>query len=561
MTDCYQFRDYTLDVARGCVRRGEVLIELRPKTFAVLQHLVQNADRLVSKEELLTTLWPNLVVTDDSLTRCVSELRAALADAAQQMIRTVPRRGYLFTEPVRRLCQASGPPMLRNQPTAKPPAVHDFRPDRRWLLATGVATLIVALVVATWLESRASHLERPRLSLIVLPFTDLGTNPEQAYLADIVSADLTMALSRLHGTSVIATGTAFTYKSKPVDIKVIGEELKVRYAVQGSVLRQADSVRISAWLVDTQTAKSLWSEQFDAQRVDLSRLEDTIVARLASALDIQLIRADSTRVTLASAQSIDAEDLAIRCEAASMFRKGETAEPSFALCEEALRLDPGNARALVNLALYYSERGERMQSPDPQADAARSREWIAKALELSPNYDAAHCAHAPILAADKRVREAVLAAERCQNLNPSNARSFRILGTLHFFLAEPERALEYLERGMQLSPRDPQLGEFMLFKGYVYLMLRQDDKALDWLRRANNAMPDYPSILAPLSSALALNGHDEEARITLAQYMSSRFARARTVVKWDKNPANSAAFEAFAEHFKVGLRKAGMPEH
>ena len=140
------------------------------------------------------------------------------------------------------------------------------------------------------------------------------------------------------------------------------------------------------------------------------------------------------------------------------------------------------------------------------------------------------------------------------------ARAYRILATQHFFLAEPEQTLKWVERGMRLSPRDPSMAAFLLFRGWAHLMLQQDDQALTWLRQADAASPDTPSILAPLISVLALTGHDEEARATLARYLANVRTHARTIAQWQNSADPNIEFERFAKRFKSGLRQAGMAE-
>ena len=183
-----------------------------------------------------------------------------------------------------------------------------------------------------------------------------------------------------------------------------------------------------------------------------------------------------------------------------------------------------------------------------------------RALDADPTYDMAHCTNAVVLGAEHQVRPALVAAERCRALNPSSARAYRTLATLHFFLAEPERTIEFADRGMSLSPRDPQLAAFLLFKGWACLMLQRDEEALTWLRRAAVTSIDSPSIMVPLISTLALTGRDAEARETLARYLSLKRTRMRTLAQWNHTPEASPAFAIFDERFKSGLRRAGMPE-
>ena len=569
-TDRYRFADFTVDASRARLVREGVEIPLRPKSFDVLLHLVRNHDRLVTKNELLAAVWPSVVVTDDSLTRCISEVRSALGDAAQQAIRTVPTRGYIFEGAVTQADEpvagsTGGPPLgapapvpaTPAAPTASPPAAVTARGNRtRRLALAGLLLVAASVAVFGWLSGRQPV--PPRLSLVVLPFVNLSGEPGQEYFADVLTDDLSTALSRLRGATVIAPGSAFTFKDSRVDPKQLGAALNVRYVLAGSVLRGDATTRINARLVDTQSGANLWADQFDAPRADLLRTQDEIVARLASALDAELTRAE-TRRSLRAGAPVDADDLAMQCEAASFVQGGEAQIPAYALCEEALRIDPRNVRALVRLGTYYATRVSRVQSPDPQADLARADALVARAIDTDPDYYAAHCAKAMVLGGEHRLREAVAASNRCLELNPSDVGAYRTLAIHHFFLAQPEKTLEFADRGMILSPRDPQIGSFLQFKGWAYFMLGRDAEAIEWLRRAAAAAPDSPNALAALASQLALAGHVADARATMARYLSASRTRTRTVLQWNYMPDDNAAFRDFDARFKRGLLLAGMP--
>ena len=553
-TDRYRIGDFTLDVSQGCLRRGDIEVPLRPKSFALLQHLIIHAGRLVTKDELLSKIWPNVIVTEDSLTRCISEARAALGDTEQTAIKTVSKRGYIFAAPV---IQA-GDPAIQPAPDMVPARSVLQRHSRTALLAAfGILSLAAAGLYAATGTRQAAEL--PRLSLIVLPFANLNADPAQDYLGDIITSELTTALSRLRGATVIAAGSALTLKGKLVDIKQLGADLDVRYALEGSVLRSEGLVRINARLVDTQTVKTLWSDRFDVDRADILRAQDEIVTRLASTLHGELVQAETRRSTTTGASNLDAEDLAMQCEAAT-YRPGGAGTPGYELCERALTMDPRNVRALVQLATFFGMRVSRVQSPNPQADLERANGLVARALEIDPHYYAAHCAKATVLEGQHRVPDGIVEAERCLALNPTYAGAYRTLGLLHFFLAQPDRMLDYADRGIRLSPRDPQTSVFLLIKGWAHLMLEQDEQALIWFRRAAAASPQMPTILAGLTSGLALTGRDTEARATLAQYLALEGTRTRTAEQWDYVPDDNAAFLKFHLRFKNGLRKAGMPE-
>jgi TolB-like protein/DNA-binding winged helix-turn-helix (wHTH) protein len=555
-TDRYKIGEFTLDVSRGCLRRGDIEIALRPKSFALLQHLITHAGRLVTKDELLSKIWPNVIVTEDSLTRCISEARAALGDTEQSAIKTVSKRGYIFAGPV---TQGGDDAVVRPAVDETPVAGNFFqkRPSTILLMVLGIVLVAASVWYAAFRLRPAT--EHPRLSLIVLPFANLSADPAQDYLGDIITSELTTALSRLRGATVIAAGSALTLTGKPVDIKQLGTDLDVRYALEGSVLRSETSLRINARLVDTQTVKTLWSDRFDVDRADILRTQDEIVTRLASTLHGELVQADIGRSTAAHAPNPDAEDLAMRCEA-SAYRMGLAGMPGYELCERALNIDPGNVRALVQLAMFYGMRVSRVQSPNAAADLERANVLVTRALEIDPGYYAAHCAKATVLEGQHHVPDGVAEAERCLALNPTYAGAYRALALLHFFLARPDKMLEYADRGIRLSPRDPQTSTFLLIKGWAYMMLRQDEEGLMWFRRAAAASPKMSTIIAGLTSELALTGRDTDARAMLAQYLAMEDTRTRTIAQWDYLPDDNAAFMKFHLRFKSGLRKAGMPE-
>lgn len=552
--DRYKVGSFTLDVSQGCLRRGDIEIALRPKSFALLQHLITHAGRLVSKDELLSKIWPDVIVTEDSLTRCISEARVALGDTEQRTIKTVPKRGYIFTGRVT-LEDDGSPEQLT--PERTPVKGNLFHKWRRMALLAGLLSLAAASLYAA---TGARHIaELPRLSLIVLPFSNLNGDPPQDYLGDIITSELTTALLRLRGATVIAASSALTLKGKPADIKQLGSDFDVRYALEGSVLRSAGSLRINASLKDTRTLKTLWSDRFDVDRADLLQTQDEIVTRLASTLHGELIQAESRRSRTTSASNLDAEDLAMQCEAAA-YRPGSVGMPGYEWCERALTIDARNVRALVQLATFYGMRVSRVQSPDRQADLDQANDLVSRAIEIDPNYYAAHCAKATVLEGQHRVPDGVAEAERCLELNPTYGGAYRILALQHFFLAHPDKVLEYTDRGIRLSPRDPQTSTFLLMKGWAYFMLGQDEEALMWLRRAAASSPQMPPVLAALASELALTGRNAEAGATLAQYLALESTRTRTVAQWDYLPDGNAAFLKFHLRFKSGLRKAGMPE-
>src|SRR5262245_34899994 len=258
----FQFERYTLDIARYSLRTADREIALRRKSFEVLRYLVENPDRVVTKEELFQAIWPNVVVTDESLAHCVSEVRQAIGDTKQTIIATVPRRGYRFAAPVLRVATSAA--------------------------ASAEADLGT--------RSQSPLLNRP--SVAVLPFANLSDDPQQDCFSDGITEDITTELSRFSELLVIARNSASQYKGTAVDIRQIGRELGARYILEGSVRRSGDRIRIAAQLIDAQTGTHRWAERYDRELHDGFAGEDEVVRAIVATLAAHVNRAETERALL-----------------------------------------------------------------------------------------------------------------------------------------------------------------------------------------------------------------------------------------------------------------------
>jgi len=403
----------------------------------------------------------------------------------------------------------------------------------------------------------------PRLSIAVLPFANLTGDAAQDYLGDVITEELTTSLSRIPRSFVIARSTAFTYKGKAVDVRQIGRDLGVHYVLEGSQEQGGNRMRVNVQLIDADTGAHLWADQFDAERTDLFEMRDEIVTRLSRALEIRLIEADAARVARTQPGDPDAEQLAMRCQAALVTSLPGTkeADAGYQLCERALERDANNVRAMINLSFKFIDRTLTLQSLDRDADIRHADELISRSLAIDPNAFAAHMAKAEILVTQQRFEEAIVEAERSLALNPSFVSAYSALSTASSFLGRPQEAVEYTDKALRLSPRDPLLYVFYLEKGFALSLLQRDDQAIDWLRRAVAAAPQWPLPQALLAAALSLTGHDEEAREVLNRYLSLGATTAKTVAQWKGQlPSNNPLFLAYAARLVEGLRNAGLPE-
>jgi TolB-like protein/Tfp pilus assembly protein PilF len=402
----------------------------------------------------------------------------------------------------------------------------------------------------------------PRLSVVVLPFSNLTGDATQDYLGDVITEELTTSLSRVL-SFVIARSTAFTFKGKAVDVRQIGRELGVRYVLEGSLEQGGNRVRVNAQLIDADTGAHLWADQFDADRTDLLDMQDEIVTQLSRALQIRLIEVDAAHVARTHPGDSDAEQLAMRCQAvlASSHPGSVEAQGGYSLCERALERDERNVRALVNLSFKFIDRVLSEQSLDREADIRQAGELVSRALAIDPNDYGVHFAKAEILLGQEHFEEAMVEAERSLALSPSFVSAYSPLSVASSFLGRPQEAVEYADKAMRLSPRDPSLFAFYLDKGFALSLLGQHDQAIVWLRRAVAAAPQWPLPQALLAAALSLSGHEAEARDVLKGYLSLSGTRARTIAQWmGQLPSKNAVFLAYAARLVEGLRKAGLPE-
>jgi TolB-like protein/class 3 adenylate cyclase/Tfp pilus assembly protein PilF len=438
------------------------------------------------------------------------------------------------------------------------------------LLAAGIIALVV-ITAGIWLAVRPARgpevsATTPRLSIVVLPFTNLSGDPAQEYFADVITEGLTTDLSRISGTFVIARSTAFTYKGKPADVKQIGRDLGVRYVLEGSEQHSGNQVRVNAQLIDAETSAHLWADQFDADRAKLLLMQDDIVTRLARAVEIQLSAVDAARVEQTPPGNLDAEDLARRCKAgdwnaAPLSKEWEAA---YALCARALQIDDRNVTALGRIAWWHILPVLEAQSPDPQAAIRQADELASRALAIDPNDYWAHFSKAGVLMAQNRHEEAIVQAERSLALNPSFMEGYEILCLANNFLGRPERAIEYADTAIRLSPRDPYIFSNYHSKGWAFFMNAQDDHAIEWLRRSAAAAPGAePFTYLLLASAYALNGRQAEAQDELKRYLSLSRTKTTTIAELRKQQlslADNPKWVAYNERLFEGLRKAGMPE-
>jgi TolB-like protein len=527
----FRFAGHTLDVARGSLRAANREIELRPKSFGVLLYLVENADRLVAKEELIEAIWPNVIITDEVLTHCVSEVRRALGDRQQAIIKTVPRRGYRCAAPVSRLA-ADQAPEAQSASTAalRPGAVSD--------------------------AGRKPEPPLPdRPSIAVLPFQNMSGDAGQEYFADGVVEEIITVLSRFSGLFVIARNSSFAYKGRAVDVKQVGRELGVRYVLEGSVRKTANRVRITGQLVDTSNGAHLWADRFDSALEDILDIQDHVTASVVNAVAPKLEQAEIERAYRKPTESLGAYDYFLRGnDKAYQEDREESVSEALRLFSRAIELDPGFAAAYAMAAYCYLLRKGRRWTTDPVWETAETARLAREAVRLGKD-DAVSLSRAghALAYVVHEFDAAELYIDRALAINPNLASAWFSSGWLRLWIGEPDVAIKHLAHFQRMSPLDPKMPAAQSASAFAHVFAGRYEEALSL---AEQALQQSPNLLVALrASAItnALTGRIERAQKIIARMLQiNPTLNLKHAIPF-RRPQDAAIF-------LEGMRRAGLPE-
>ena len=398
----------------------------------------------------------------------------------------------------------------------------------------------------------------PRLSIVVLPFANIGGGPEQEHFVDGITESLTTDLSRIRGSFVIGRNTAFTFKGKPVDLKQIGREMNVRYVLEGSVQRGGNRMRVNVQLIDAETGNHLWAERFDKPLGDLFDMQDEIVARLANQLGTELIAAEARRAQ--EAPNPDSVDLYF--QGLASFNQGITLEnmaQARVFFERALELDPNNIDALLGVGRVDANMGASFLSDDRSARLSAAEATIGGVLSRRPNDPLAHEILGGVLHQTKRPDQAIAELERALVLDPNLAAAHGGIGLAKIFIGRARETEAHVNEALRLSPRDSFAWQWLQYAGGAKLILGVDEEAVARLRRSIEVNRNSPFVHFFLAAALANLGKLDEAQA------ETRFALtldpAFTIQRFRAGQENdNAIFLAGKERIFEGMRLAGVPE-
>lgn len=482
----YRFEDYCLDTDRRELRQGSAAIELEPQVFDLLAYLIDNRERVVSKADLLASVWQGRIVSESALSSRINAVRCAIGDSGEQqrLIRTFPRKGLRFV----------GATRVEQRPVAR-------GPDAR---AVDLSEIAPALP------------DKP--SVAVLSFTNMSGDPEQDYFAAGMAEDITTALSKVRWFFVVSRNSPFANRGQQVDVKQVAQELGVRYVLEGSVRKSGTRARVTAQLLDATSGRQVWAERYDRELGDIFAVQDEITEQVVAAIEPQLYGAEGIRAKRKLPENLDAWECVVRALFLINSRAGSDIAVARTLLEKAIALDPGYAQAL-SLLSFVTTLGVHMGWEPREATLRVASNAAHKALQLDADEPWAHLALGYVLAWSRRAGDAIAAYEKALTLNPNFAIAHWLLALALCYLGRSEEALVHGDKAARLSPRD------LLARGNSGVSNNVRAAACfvgghyrEGMAFAHNAILESPNLI-PAYRALIVNcalaGEIEEAAVAL----------------------------------------------
>jgi TolB-like protein len=515
------FGNLTLDLDRRELRRADSIVPLSPQAFDLLAFLVQQRDRVVSKDDLLRSVWGGRIVSEAALTTRINAVRRAIGDdgTRQELVRTIRRRGLRFIADVIEVSECDPP-----------------------------ASAIVP-------DGAVGPADRPTLA--VLPFRNLSGDAEQDYFAIGMADEITTAITRFSWLSVTARSLGVVTDGKAADARLLGCDLGARYLLEGSIKKAGNRVRITGELIDSETGVYIWRERFDGTLDDVFDFQDKVASGVAGAIEPRLRIAEIARASRKPTHNLDAYDVFLRAHAKCYRRTEQSLAEAIALARRALELDPDYAPAMAAIS------GVRCLQ--------RNRHWIAEdgpeiteALDLArraiasgtDNPDVLSSAGYALAFLGGENEAALCAIDRALTINPNFALAFAHRALVLIFLNHPDAAVVAAEQAIRLSPRDPRSFVFFQAVAFANLAVGRYEAGLPWAEEALRENAGLPAIRLKLSLCGHLGHADgaSDCRLKL-----SKAGIPPTVPSVMRGIAKGVAPEIVARIVE-GLRKADLPD-
>ena len=525
----YLFDDFQLNTDRRELRRGAKLISTETKVFDLLEFLIRNCARVVSRDDLIETIWEGRIVSESALSSTVNAARSAVGDSGkeQRLIRTFTRKGFRFVGQVREQRSEADP--------------------------------CTALPLTTALQQPRMLPLPDNPSIAVLPFANLSTDPGQGYFAEGMVEDITVALGRLPGLFVIGSGTAFTYGQRNVDARQVGAELGVRYVLRGSVRKDTGRVRITAELADAAHGGQIWADRFEGELDSIFAMQDRVAAHVSTMIAPALRAAEIRRTERKPTDNLTAYDLVLR--ASRRYRESlELNRTSLRLLYQAIELDPsyGGAYGLAAFCYFWQKAFGWTAPSDPRLKEGARLAYLAAETgdgDLEALWMGAQALQ--LLAGD--VDRVIAMTEKSLLLNPNSPGAWQASAAAHACRGDTNTALDHAERARRHSPLDPLASFYSSISGFIYFWAGRYDEAAAAIDEILRRQPGFPPALRMQIATYGILGRAEEGRACVEQLrVVNPGACVATLRDFFDAPlrGNPGALEILLK----GLRLSGMPE-
>jgi adenylate cyclase len=518
----YLFEDYAFDTDRRELHRGSEVVSIAPQVFDLIDYLIRNRERVVSKDDLINAIWNGRSVSDAALTTRLNGARTAIGDSGeeQRLIKTLPRKGFRFVGAVR---EAEG---------AK-----------------------VAAVADNPVEPSKPALTLPdKPSIAVLPFQNLSGDPEQEYFADGIADDVLTTLSKIQEVLVIARASSFVFKGQARDIREIGQMLGARYVLEGSVRKAGNRVRLAAQLIDSLNGSHVWADRFEGDVDAVFELQDRITQDIVAALEVQLTLGEEVRVWRKRSGSPLVYEHFLKGWTLYVNFSRHTHAQARSEFERALAVNPHFIPALGMLGLTLTDQVRFGWAKDQTTTYEAALECTAHALAVDPDSDVAYVTLGYIRLFQRRHDDALTAGEKAISLAPNSASAYHIAGMIHGYAGDFRKAARYEEQSQRLSPLSR--NESRVDEARARFHLGDLVAARDIASQVLIARPGWLSAQTTLAAALWNLGNEEEARAIVREMMTGH--PNLTASRWAQGLPYR--HQKDLDELVASLRMAGLPE-
>ena len=466
----FHVADWYVDVDSNRIQSGQHDIKLESRVMTLLVYLAKNQGTVVSREQLEADVWSGRVISYDALTSCITRLRKVLGDDSRKpvYIETVPKKGYRLIAPV-----SWNSSINHGKGDAKETG---SKPAIRIMVLIAAALLLVAFAAIVLVPSHTTISDEPAIlsqapSIIVLPFENLSNDDDQDYFSNGITADISIALSKLSGLRVIAPQSLLVESGEYDDANKLESQQLARYLLAGSVQRAANKLRVNVMLVDNDTHHQLWAESYNREITDVFDVQDEITASIVSTLQIRLTEEEKSRVAHRFTNSIEAYDQFLRAQALYTQRTNNENLLARDHLQRAIQLDPNFARAYSTLALTYVDEYRYRWSSSTEDPLLQTLKLAEKAVAIDNDLPQAYWSLAYAQLHLRRYEQAIESINRSLQVRPSYADGYAILALIHIYGGDAEQGMKMIRQAMRLNPDYPARYISVLGQAYYY----QDD--------------------------------------------------------------------------------------